>query len=91
MARRTRREPKRPKGWPTKDGRPATVEEIRAYIQQVEAHYLSPKVETEPHFCRGCTAPLEFEPCPVCWTHRYKGQVERLRAFLPAEVKNAAE
>ncbi len=91
MARRTRREPQ-PAGWPTKEGRPATEAEIRAYIVQVEAHYLRPAYPTDPHFCTGCTAPLEHEPCGVCWTHRYKDQAAKLRALLPAEEsKHAAE
>lgn len=76
-----------PEGWPTKDGRPATVEEIRAYIAQVEAHYLAPRFETTPHFCTECTAPLEHEPCQVCWTHRYKDQVARLRVLLARVVE----
>lgn len=73
---------KLPKGWPSKDGRPATREEIVAYIAQVEAHYLAPRTETDPHFCTGCTAPLEHEPCQVCWAHRYKDQCERLRKMM---------
>lgn len=91
MAQRTRREAQRPEGWPTKDGRPATVGEIHTYIRDVEAHYLAPRVETDPHFCRGCTAPLEFEPCPVCWTHRYKGQVERLKDMINGYQESARE
>lgn len=82
MAQRTRREPKRPKGWPEKDGRPATVEEIRAFVAEVEAHFMGPIEPTHPHFCRGCSAPLEHEPCAVCWTHRYREHVDTLKALL---------
>lgn len=73
---------KTPKGWPTIEGRPATREEISAYIVKVEAHFTGPVVPTHPHFCNGCTAPLEFEPCPVCWVHRYKGQLTELGVLL---------
>jgi hypothetical protein len=71
-----------PKGWPTVQGRPATRAEIAAYVARVEAHFMGPIEPTRPHFCGECTAPLEVEPCPVCWGCRYKAQLQDLRAFL---------
>lgn len=65
MAARSRKQ-RLPKGWPTKDGRPATREEINAWITSGQKHFGAPRYPTDPHFCSSCTQPLEHEPCHVC-------------------------
>lgn len=72
---------KLPKGWPTVEGRFATREEITDYLAKTDAHYKQAAYPTMPHFCRGCTAPLEHEPCSVC-ARAQNEKNEKLRGLL---------
>jgi hypothetical protein len=76
---------RRPKGWPTIEGRPATPEEIAEYCAKVEAHYTAPRALTAPHFCKHCTQPLEHEPCHVCWSAHFEKQVRDYRTLIEAK------
>lgn len=72
------------KWWPTMpDGTSATVEQIRAFIEENDRHFNTPAYPTDCHFCQYCTRPLEFEPCPCCRTHRWEPFREKLIGCLP--------
>ncbi len=76
---------KYPKGWPSKDGRPAAVKDVEDYVAMVETHFAQETFATTPHFCHRCTSPLEFQPCPVCRAYQTE-KVAKLRALLAAVV-----